>query len=81
MRRRRVWCWFCGNRARRMGPRLRVGVVGTDDTVPTFGLCMADLGYRNCYEPMMLRKDARYVLGMAVEYERGGWNVRSEYDA
>lgn len=86
-RRFRVRCWFCGKEARRTGPRLRVGVVGTARTVPTFGLCLGVLGKmpvggnpRLCYEPMMRRGDAVAVLTAALAYERGGWNVRSEYD-
>lgn len=85
--RHRVRCWFCGKSARRSGPRLRVGVVGTDDTVPTFGPCMGALHtardgtvLRRCYQPMMRRKDAATVLRAALEYEGGGWNIRSEYD-
>ena len=86
MTRHRVRCWHCGKEARRTGPRLRVGVVGTDETVPTYGLCMGVLGefpmggVHRCYEPMLRRKDAAKVLRAALEYERGGWNRRSEWD-
>ena len=88
MTRHRVRCWRCGKTARRTGPRLRVGVVGSNETVPTFGLCRGPLHTARdgavllrCYEPLMKRADAAKVLRAALDYEMGGWNMRSEYDA
>jgi hypothetical protein len=85
--RHRVRCWFCGKTARRVGPRLRIGIVGRIDTAQTYGLCMGALHTdrdgkitRRCYEPMLTREDAAKVLRAARQYDGDGWNTRSEYD-
>jgi len=91
-RRRRVWCWRCGHRARRvpgtrgLSPWLydedgRVPVVGRRRKVFAYSVCGAELPWgETCQEPMLVRRDARMVLRAAIEYERRGGNKRSELD-
>lgn len=90
--RRRVRCWFCGNRARRapntkgislslLDDAGRVRVVGRKRTVESFGVCGASLpGDEKCTEPMLTRADARFILRAALAHDRAGRNDRSEYD-
>ncbi len=90
--RRTVRCWKCGHKARRvantvgMNPyrhiRGRVEVVHRNRRPLVFGLCPGEgpWGYQ-CGEPMLLPRDAKYVLRAALGYERGGGNRRSEFDA
>lgn len=93
MTRRSVRCWFCGNRKRRvpsgrglspdsLDDKGRVKVVLRKRTVVPYGVCGAKTGYwpNGCPEPMLLPKDARFVLRAALEYDRGGGNKRSEFD-
>lgn len=92
-KRRTVRCWFCGNRKRRVpstrGLSLdwlddhgRVKVIWRKRTVVPYGVCGAKTGYweQGCPNPMLLPKDARFVLRAALQYDRGGGNHRSEYD-
>lgn len=91
--RRRVRCWKCGNRARRVAstrgimPSVlddngMVRVVLSDDIYQPHGACGAYLDEWSppCAEPMLLTNDARTVLKAAIEYDRQGWNRMSEYD-
>ena len=60
----------------------RVRVVLRKRTVQPYGVCGAKghPWHPSCPEPMLLRKDARFVLKAALEYDRGGGNARSEFD-
>lgn len=59
----------------------KVGVVGRKRSVVPYGVCGADLGYgRRCDNPMLLTRDARYVLRAALEWDRRGNNRVSEFD-
>lgn len=80
--RRRVQCWFCGKRARRVPREHVVRVIGRKRTVQGFGPCGAVRPWgETCTEPMLRRRDALAVLRAAREHERRGGNRRSEYDA
>lgn len=81
----RIWvrCWFCG--AERKVPRPRrvrtMDVIGTDESVRVYGPCHSPRPYGDvCREPLTRRRDAKRVLRAAIAYDRGGGNVRSEYD-
>ena len=93
-RRRSVRCWFCGNRARRvqstrglnldqLDDKRRVKVVLRKRTVQPYGVCGAK-GHPwypdGCPNPMLLPKDAKFVLRAAAEYGNGGYGFRSEFD-
>jgi hypothetical protein len=61
----------------------RVKVVLRKRTVVPYGVCGAK-GHPwypdGCSNPMLRPKDARFVLKAALQYERGGYGIRSEYD-
>lgn len=90
--RRTVRCWFCGYLARRLpscrglSPRYwrpdgRVVVVGRKRRLQPYGVCGADLGHgERCREPMLLTRDARFVLRAVAQWERRGRNSASEFD-
>lgn len=85
-KRRTVRCWNCGHKARRkpdMASDL-LTVVGRRRRVRSYGLCGHLLGRSDCWEcmeVMLLPADAAFVLRAAIEHERRGGNLRSEYDA
>ena len=91
-RRRRVWCWRCGHRARRVpgtrglspwlcDERGMVAVVGRRRRVLAYSACGAEAPWGEiCQEPMLERRDARMVLLAAFEHERRAGNKRGEYD-
>jgi hypothetical protein len=59
----------------------RVGVVGRKRRVLPYGVCGADRGVNGtCQEPMLLRRDARFVLRAVIEWDRRGNNRTSEFD-
>jgi len=94
-KRRSVQCWFCGKRAQRV-PSARglrpsmidenghIKVVLRKRTVQPYGVCGSKKnpwhGEMGCPQPMLLPKDARFVLRASIQYERCGHNKMSEID-
>jgi hypothetical protein len=93
-KRRTVRCWFCGKKVRRvpnscgikpdmLDDKGRVKIVLRKRTVVPYGVC-GTTGHPwhpdGCPNPLLLPRDAAFVLRAALQYERGGYGFRSEFD-